>query len=256
MLRSTSNKFRHIENQKWSRQAAVVALLVSFCFGLNAQRMSRLPTVNEALAKLGIGLSKSEVIHALTNANSEVRLLAALKLVQDNDTDAIPALEKAAARESDDRVRVPIEGALAELGDKNGLAELERTCSSAKTPDQAKLAAVEQLLQAGHRECLVSVISIIQSTKDDESTRQVAITLLPRFAIDPTKPSRQLLDVIVQSLGDESAVVRLTAARALGKCGTRQDIAPLESAASSETDRLIRSDMTQALHELKMRTEK
>jgi hypothetical protein len=100
----------------FSRGLSIILALAATLAGGQATSESNgaLPTLGELLKGHNIELTQPALVGALTNADPEVRYLAALKLAEDKEDGAIPAIKDALTSEGVPWTRMNI--ALAQLG--------------------------------------------------------------------------------------------------------------------------------------------
>jgi HEAT repeat protein len=90
------------------------------------------PTFAEALQRHHIALTRSALLAALRSPEAEVRDLAAARLAEDKDKNAIPAIAQALASERVLGAKVNIAFALAQLGSETGTSTLKKACHNSK----------------------------------------------------------------------------------------------------------------------------
>jgi HEAT repeat protein len=225
--------------------AACGGLLLTLC--LPAQVIHQqlepghVPSNEEQLNKYGIGLSRKELIAALSHPKAEVRGLAASQLALNKDKDAIPDIKDAASVESSDVVRINMYFDLAELGERTAVGWLERVL------------AAHDLLLLKDKKCLPDVLSVAQSGSE-EGDRAFALAIIPNFFLDGYEGLTDgVLAPICDRLWDQSGSVRLQAAIVLGQLGTSRQVVCLEKALSEEQDDTLRQTMEQSLKALRKR---
>jgi len=239
---------------------AAVALMLTSLVGIAAQAPSlgikhdeQPPTIEESLKRLGIALTRPELVSALRNANPEVRWLAAQKLAQDRIGDAVPAILQALSTEKVDKVRVNMAFSLAQLGEEKGLAVLQEVCRDTNLPAYRRMDAARNLVLFLNREdetCRKALVEILQSQPDPDSLREAA-SLLRRFRDLSEEESQTIFHAAVGALAAPGPSLRLAAAITLGEIGNTSAIPYLQRAVAKEQSEVVRSQMLADLQKLK-----
>lgn len=221
-------------------------LLIGQCL-LEAER---LPTVAEKLREHHIHLSKDSLISALSNANPEVRYLAAEQLAEDKATGAIHEIEEALAVERVPTTKVNLAFSLALLHDKSGAEVLKSACTDPSFPSHLRLRAASYLLTLKDDGCFSSILSALKSSNDPE-IRIGALSLATQLSHVSERDLQAMYPFILSALDDPTPAVRLSAGDVLATIGDTAAIPYLEHAIAIEKDQTIRSEMQTGLKQLK-----
>src|SRR5579862_2209759 len=132
---------------RWLIAAVIVLVMLPNAFGQQSPEVGRvkLAGVGDLLREHNIELTKPSVLLALRNPNADVRFLAAMKLAEDKEVDAIPAIKKALTVEKVPRDRVNMAVALGLLGDQAGRDELRKVCADNNIIPEFRLYAVRYM---------------------------------------------------------------------------------------------------------------
>ncbi len=103
-----------------------------------------LATASEILAEHGI-INREQTVRALTAAEPMLRSVAALRLADEKDPEAVQLIESALEREQNSVVIVNFASTLWSLGEPRGQGRLEDFCQSLKTPTDILVRSAEQL---------------------------------------------------------------------------------------------------------------
>jgi HEAT repeat protein len=206
----------------------------------------RLTTLAESLKRHNIGTTPQALKDALRNPDAEIRYLAALKLAENGDKEAIPTLQSTLGAEKDPQAHLNISFALAQLGDKKGFDALRETCSDNREDANRRMIATRYMLDLQHQSCLGSVIDQIRPGIDAESRIQ-AMELLNRFQNVTQDDQQKILKLLVVNLSDSMPEVRVAASEALGSQGGAAAVPYLQSALTREKDESVRSAMQSSL---------
>src|SRR4051812_20502849 len=117
-----------------------------------------LPTLADSLKRHHIATTPAALKDALRNPNAEIRYMAALKLAENRDKDAIPAMQSALGAEKDPQAHLNISFALAQLGEKAGFDALQATCDDSHEDAGRRMIAARYLLDLEHQGCSSAVI--------------------------------------------------------------------------------------------------
>jgi HEAT repeat protein len=194
-----------------------------------------------------VELTEAGLTKALQSPNEQVRYLAALRLAEEKDMDAVPAIAEALSQEKVPETRVNIAIALAQLGEDRGIGELKVTCGDSALPGYLRVRAMIYFVQSGKRACLRSALDMLSS---DPGSRQQIVSLLPQFPHPSKEESDEILEAITKCLSDESGVVRIQASDALKALANPSAIPSLQNAIATEQDDVVRSSMESALEAL------
>ena len=242
------------------RHRALIMLLFSYAALQNglAQQTGATGSVKlyrygDLLRERGIELTKSALLNALRNPDDSVRYLAAMKLAEDKDTDAIPAMQRALSVEKVPRDQVNIALALALLDDPSGTAELRRVCADKSFIPEFRLYAVRYIFDLHlpkDENCLGATEAIAESPKARFGDIVSALELLPRFRGVTTQESQRILEVAAGRLQDPEPVVRMAASQSLAAIGNPAAAPSLEAAITREQDESVRSVLQESLKKL------
>ena len=223
--------------------------------GQTKQISSRGKTSAEALREYGIDLSEPALLKALKNPNGRIRILAAHQLANDNDADAVPAVEQAFVDERESMARVGIATALVSLHDPNGAKDLEAMCIDGKLPIQSVVAATQmlQMLFISSGVCLPRVLQSLANPAEIDY-RDVTISLLPSTSRGlSSEQTVNIVATIEHFLLDQrqQPAVRLQAGNALAEMGSSSSTGVLQTALTNEKDATMRSSFQADLDRLK-----
>lgn len=214
----------------------------------------RPPSFGDVLREHNIELTKDALVRALTNANSDVRFLAAMKLEEDKAADAIPAIKRALAAETVPRARVNIALALGLLGDRAGEDELKKACADKDLAPEFRLYAVRYMFDLHFQKeehCLAAAEEIVDSKNVDFGDRISAVALLPNFQNLTPAESQRVFELVVHRLDDPEPAVQMEASSALAGLGDASAIPYLKAAIAREKEEAIRSVFELNLEKLK-----
>ena len=215
----------------------------------------RVPTTEEQLKKHGIGISRDELIAALSNPQADVRDLTSWQLASQKDKEAIPFIKAAASIELNGTARINMYASLIALNDQASVTLLENTCADAKAASGLRVHAAEAFLNVSkNRKCLSEVLSIAQSATED-TARAAALALLPNYFLKGgDAPTDEALATVCHGLTDESLFVRMQSTSSLERIGTSKQAAFLETALFQEQDETSRNGMERVLKSLRSRS--
>jgi HEAT repeat protein len=232
---------------RYFRWFAALLSLAALC--ASGQHDGRLSTTEESLKRHNVGLTSPALIHALGNSDSEVRYLAAQKLAEDKNKEAIPEIARALDSETVPATQINIAFALAQLGDNRGFIALSKSCDDQKIQAGLRVRAAGYLLNLNNESCLQAVMAVLRSDADFDS-RMLALSLLGRFHHISDEDSKSMCAAAVQALTDPTPAVRISASTALVALGNPAAIPALERAVDSETDQAVKNQMRSNLKRL------
>lgn len=212
-------------------------------------RDGRPPTTEERLKRHNVASNTPALVQALRNPDSEVRYLAAQKLAEDKNKDAIPEIIRALDSETVPATHINIAFALAQLGDDRGFTALSKSCDDQKIQAGLRVRAAGYLLNLNNESCLRAVMAVLQSDADFDS-RMLGLSLLGRFHRVSDEDSKSMCAAAVQALTDPTPAVRISASTALVALGNPAAIPALERAVDSETDQAVKNQMKSNLERL------
>jgi HEAT repeat protein len=231
----------------------VVVLLFATVLNGFAQSISvangRLSTIEETLKQHNVAVTKPALLNALSSPDAEVRYLAAQKLAEDKDKEAIPEIARALDSETVPSTQINIAFALAQLGDDRGFTALSKSCDDQKIQAGLRVRAAGYLLSLNNESCLKAVMTVLRSDADFDS-RMFALSLLGRFHHISDEDSKSMCAAAVKSLTDPTPAVRISASTTLVTLGNPAAIPALERAVASETDQAVKNQMKSNLERL------
>jgi hypothetical protein len=209
----------------------------------------------DSLRAKGIELTEPALISALRNPDPEVRSLAAMKLGEDHDSDAVPAVETALADEKVLKARIEISMALWSLHDPKGAASLREMCEDASLSIRTIVDVVQDLDVIGESSapCAGRLTSFLETHKDTDS-RSIALSALPaviRWA--PKAQAARLTELVQAMLADNDPVVRMESGHLLAQIGSPSSAVALRDAIDRESDNGVRSSLQRDLLKLQPR---
>lgn len=208
-------------------------------------------TLEGALQRHHIALTKDALVEALRNPDAEARRLAAQKLAKDGVKDSIPSIADALKSEALPLNQVNLAFSLAELGDSAGIAKLKAMCNSAAIAGGIRMLAAQYALWLHDDGCGSAILIALQSDEDAE-TRIQALSLIPSLRNASTHPSASLA-LIAKALADQSPGVRLAASSTLGTIGDASAIPYLQKALATEQNEGCALEMRMDLQQLQKR---
>ncbi|MGB2603532.1 MAG: HEAT repeat domain-containing protein [Candidatus Sulfotelmatobacter sp.] len=219
-----------------------------------SERNGALPTLGELLKRHNIELTQSALVQALTNADPEVRYLAALKLAEDKAGEAIPAIKDALASEKVPRTRINIAFALAEFGEPTGFDALEDNCRNHDAREGIAAQSAEYMLRFKREcaTCLNALLDVLQTGSN--GYRAQAASLLPYFHNLSAEDSERVFAGLLGALHASDAFVEMAAGRALADLGDIRAIPELREAATKEQEEAVRTQIEQDLAILQEKT--
>ena len=210
--------------------------------------------VTVQLRALGIDLSERSLIEALSNSDSNVRILAALQLGQDRDVRSIPSIEYALSIEHNTKAHIGIVAALGSLHDSKGVEHLQTMCTDTSLPIADIFAAVQSIQIAGASSavCAGTIVDSVNQAQYADYRADI-LSLLPTLYRDvPADKAERILGVLKDMVGDgrQQAAVRLGAGLALAEIGAPSSAEAIRSAISREKDPFVRSTLQDRLNVL------
>ncbi|HZS54904.1 MAG TPA: HEAT repeat domain-containing protein [Bryobacteraceae bacterium] len=199
-------------------------------------------TIDQQLQDHKISPNRSDIIQALQSLDGEVRALAALKLANDKDANAVPHISDAFRNERVPEVEIQLAFALAELGEKSGTTSLKTLCDDKSQSVSIRLGAAQNLLGLHNQDCLSAVLEILKNNTESGSQAN-ALGVLSGFREALKQHPQVIVDPIVKSLSASSPYVRISAALALENLTALSAIPELEFALAREQDEGVRAQM-------------
>jgi HEAT repeat protein len=216
-----------------------------------AAMASAVETIDHALRRHHVALTRSGLLSALRNPEPEVRGLAAAKLAQDRTTEAIPDMVEALAAESVPLTKMNIAFALAQLGNQEGSSTLVEACHDPEFNYGVRLEAAHYMLALHSNACLPDVIELTHSKDESNTTcRFEALSLLPEFKGASEQETQEILGSLLEGLLDTNDGVRISAANGLSQLGNTTAIQYLLNSIATERDDTVRGAFKRALKSL------
>ena len=226
-----------------SRFVIVAAMFVTFVSSQGQTQVEpypRMTTFTQYLGQKGIK-SRAAIIAALTDSDPETRGIAAYKLAEDRDSEAVTLIANALHNEANARVQVNLASALWSLDAEEGVIFLNSLCESTTSADDVVRLATRQLMlrQVGGV-CTPRLIAMY-SQQQDLNGKVVLLSLLAGVASNaPASAELSLLSLGKEALTERRSDVRLTAVQMLGQIKTAASKKVLRDASASETDPVIK----------------
>jgi len=209
--------------------------------------------LSDALRARGIGTSEPSLISALANEDQWVRSLAALKLAEDHDYDAIPSIGAALKVESSPKARIAMSEALWGLHDPNGLPSLQAMCTDSTLSIYDRVYLVRHLNSDGasNGACAAPILRYLDSSRCSSDARKIALAAFPALYKWASAPQMaQIVSALQEMLADSDAFIRLQASHTLVQIGSRSSLPLVRDAASRETDPNVQSALKAEVREL------
>jgi len=210
----------------------------------------QLASLTEQLKQHHIELTEAGLLKALGSSDGQVRYLAALRLAEEREMDAIPAIEKALTAEKAPETRINIAVALVQLGQEKGASELTADCKDPGLPGYLRARAMMYMLPREDKACFRAALDLL---RDDPDSRGQVLSLLPQYRDASKEESDEILEATTRCLADQSAAVRIQASITLGTLANPSAIGDLQRAIATEGDEVVRSQMQRSLQQLKHR---
>ena len=212
----------------------------------------------DALRAHGISLSEPSLIAALGNADPEIRELAAFKLAEDHDLDAVPYLEFALSVEDVPEAAVDIADALLSLHDPKGLEYLQETCIDAPQPINL-IVRIAQFLDMGGEStaaCADAILNFLDAHTDPAWRFQVSPVLPDLYRWASPAQAGHMTRILQNMLADPSAEVRILAGDQFLRIGLLSPANALSSAnalreaAAKEKNPLVKAKLQDFLNQI------
>jgi HEAT repeat protein len=227
----------------------VASLLLVPCSMIIAQRHANANP--EFLMSHGYAATAEGMVAALKDNDPEVRDRAAAELAFEKVTAAATAIKDAVSAEKDPDVQVNLAYALALLGDKGGILDLQHFCES--DPTRPRLKATLYLLRDfADESCFGAVAAVLKSdSESDHPFVAQAMSLIPWFRDLPPSKQSQLIALTAKRLSDYDPNTRIVASQTLAKVADSEVIPALQKAIADEPDDVARGAMQRELDQLK-----
>jgi HEAT repeat protein len=215
----------------------------------NASASGPLISFSDSLHSRGVETSRSSLIAALRNSDPEIRSLAALKLSEDHDADAVPFIETALSIEKNPRTRIDIASALWSLQDPKGISSLHAMCSDASLPIDLVVDVVQKLNMLGESSgpCVGTILAFVKLHRDSQSRSKVLPALPDIYNGASQEQAALILGSLQAMLRDNTPYVRMEASHALIQIGTPPSVEAVRQAALREEDPAVRASFTRDL---------
>lgn len=239
------------------KSTCVVHLVIAFCVFFQptfclvgkCQQQGGLESFSDGLKRHNILLNEDSLRSALQNKDSEVRILAAMKLAEDQDAGSIPLIHAALHTEKVPTVKVAFGSALAQMGVSEGNDELAAVCEADDLKVYVRMDAARHLLDSNDGRCLGAVLRVVTS-QSESSAKMQALSLLPRFKQFPVYRTVDVAAGVAANLADSVPAVRISASNTLVALQERSTIPKLKEQIHREKDATVRDRMTADLSEL------
>jgi HEAT repeat protein len=203
-------------------------------------------TIEHALGRYHIPITKSALVEALANPEKEVRGLAAAQLATIKALDTLPDILRAAENEKDPQTQANIAAAATWLDSLQGLNLLKKICLDSSLPSYARQYAARNVFDKGDHTCFDAMIDLMQPEADMNS-RIGSAYMLSQLHDRTQEESKLVLHLLLASLNDRDVGIRLAACEALRWLNDPAAIKPLRSALSYEREDAVRQPMQSAL---------
>jgi HEAT repeat protein len=238
--------------------SCLLLLAITPCWLLGADQA--IPDQPEkALQRHRIAITKRSVFAALRSNDLEIRKTAADVAAKRWPKPAIPALEQAMRRETDELTLIRIATDLAKLGNKVGRQALVKECHNNSESASNRMSAATTLSRdLGDDSCIDSIIDVLRSDSDPNDTYakqwalELARDLIRRVG---AQRSETVFELVMGALNDPSTGVRIVASMTLDAIGDPNAIPSLESAIAREEDEGCRQVMARELQGLKKKND-
>jgi len=195
-----------------------------------------------------VKLTTEDVRAALHSTdNAKIRYLAAWWLADQGQKDVIPDIYQAFGAESQPRPKAYLACALAELGDRRGVAALHEFCKTDSLPVDVRLDVVRFLLEIGETPCVAPIVEALMGSPPYNWQAQAIIPQLKGLS---SSASAQLRALVLGLLSNPGSMARLVAAQTLAQMHDSSAIPALQAAVAKESDAQIRDEMQTALKNL------
>lgn len=203
----------------------------------------------DSLRSKGIDLSRPSLLAALRNSDPQVRGLAAMKLAENHDSEAVPAIKNALAVETSPSARIDFGLALWTIKDPDGIVTLRAMCSDASLSIDAIVEVVQELsmIHESSQPCASPVLAFLDSHRDSESRLRSLFALPDLYPWVTPRQAENILQMLVGMLTDEDPAVRMQTAQSLVQIGMPSFEAPIRAQMLRETDPVVRSSLETSL---------
>jgi HEAT repeat protein len=142
---------------------AISLVIVAVVILIPGGNGGKLPTLDEQLRDFHIGVTGPDLRDALRNDIPEVRGLAADKLAEIDEPDAIKYIEVALVQETVPRIAVEMAFALARMKDTKGIEVLTHMCNDTSLNSLARMKASRYVVALRRLTCLDATLTLADS---------------------------------------------------------------------------------------------
>jgi HEAT repeat protein len=242
------NSHRHAVMRSRTHVSALLVIAAAIALPQNCNA-GPLEAFAQALTRLHIGLTKSDLTEALRNPDIEVRGLAAAQLAETKEKDCLPQILEALQVERDPQAKVNLASAAAQLGAREGMSVLEEICHSPSEPGWARTNAGRYLSSKGNRACMDDLWSLMQPGME-ASNRIASIGIVSQMRDLTAQEKDRVLHLTIEALQDQDMQLRIVAASTLKDLNNTAAVPFLQIAIQAEKEEPIRSAMQSALQSL------
>ena len=208
-------------------------------------------TIEHALKRHNIEISKGSLIEALSNPDKEVRGLAAAELAELKMTDSLTDILRAAETELDPQTKINIAAAATWMDSPEGLNILKNICSNSGVSPLFRIEAARNVFFKHDHSCFSTLVDSVNSP--DPDTRIQAISVASQISPKTHQEAPQILSMAIQALTDQDLRIRLQASEALRWMNDPASIVPLRTAIENEREQVVQSQMQSALDSITKR---
>jgi HEAT repeat protein len=232
---------------------AILAFSMALALGVSPHRAnaggSPLTSLADALRAKGIDLSRPSLLDALHNSDPEVRGLAANKLAENHDAEALSAIKEALSVETNPRARINFGLALWTLHDPGGLTLLHAMCAEPSLSIDTIVAVVQELsvMNESTEPCVKPVLTFLDTHLDSESRARSLFALPDLYPWATPVQAEAILRMLLGMLSDGDPYVRMQTAQSLVQIGLPSSAGPIRAQMLRETDPNIRDSLQTAL---------
>ncbi len=233
------------------QQYGVVLLIIASCTipgsSQSISQPGRYVTFSEYLESKGIR-TRAGTIVALSSNDPEIRGVAAFKLAEDHDSEAVQLITNALGGENDPSVQVNLASALLSLDIPAGGTRLSTLCESTTSSTSVVIKAAQQLAyrQLGGS-CAYNLIQAFNGARN-KSDRVSLLSLLAQIAPNaPANLETSLLKIADEALQDPSPSIRLQSSELLVRVNTVRSLEMLSTASQNEQEPLVKRRFAEAL---------
>lgn len=197
--------------------------------------------------KYAVKLTEDDLRIALANDDEQVRYLAAWVLADQGQKGVIPDIYLTFKAETLPRPKSYLACALAELGDRRGVAALHDFCGRYSFPADLRLDVVRFLVELHETPCIGP---IVEALKGGFPGNMYAQSIIPHLEGLSSSESAQLRGLLLGLLSNQGSAVRMVAAQTLSQLHVTSAIPALQAALANETNHIARDSMEDSLKNL------